>query len=38
MASVEIKKHIRHTNNTLILGEINGNVQQGVPSLSLIHI
>jgi len=34
MSDVEVKKHIIHTNNTLILGVINGNPSQGVPSLA----
>jgi hypothetical protein len=31
---IDIQKHIAHTNNTLILGAINVNPEQGVPSLT----
>ena len=31
---VIIKKHITHTNNTLIFGRLNGNAAQGIPSLA----
>jgi hypothetical protein len=31
---VIIKKHIKHTNNTLIFGRLNGNADEGVPSLA----
>ncbi len=32
--ALSITKHIARTNNTLIFGELNGNVTQGVPSLA----
>jgi hypothetical protein len=31
---VVIREHIKHTNNTLIFGQLNGNADQGVPSLA----
>lgn len=33
MDDVVIKQHIKHTNNTLIFGELNSNADHGVPSL-----